>query len=140
MNAPIDQRYNAPHERYWRNDRGREEHHAIIIEHRPPQIVAHDRYALAWQRNYRPRYAWHHFRPEGCWAAQWGITGWDMVSGVTCEAANEQTGELFPVTANRVFAWNNAAVDSVLDQALDECAAAAGAQICVPAQPACSFY
>ena len=141
MNAPVDARNNAPHERYWRNEHtGRDERHAIVFEHRAPQIVAHDRWARAWHRDYRPHHAWRHFYPEGGWAALWGISAWNMVSGVTCEAANEQTGELYPVTANRVFSWNDAAVNSVLEQALDECAAAAGADVCVPAQPACSFY
>jgi hypothetical protein len=141
MNVPVDARHNSPHQRYWHNERTRrDEPHAIVYEHRAPQVIAHDRFARTWHRGYRPRYAWRHFYPAGGWAPLWGISAWNMVSGVTCEAANEQTGELFPVTANGVAGWNNAAVDSVLDQALDECAAYAGAGVCVPAQPACSFY
>ena len=140
MNAPVDMHHNAPHATYWHNGRtGRDERHSIVYEHRAPQVIAHDRYAHEWRRNYRPEHEWRHFYPVGGWIGLWGIGNWNTVSAVTCEAADERTGELYPVTANAVNGWNDTAVNSVLEQALDECAAAAGADVCVPVQPACTF-
>ena len=125
--------------RYYHNDReGRYERHHQVYEYRHPRVIAHDRYARPWRNEYRAAHEWNHFHPRYGWAASWGIGSWNMVSSVTCEAANEETGELFPVTANNA-GWSDAQVNLVLDQALDECAAASGANVCVPATPACSF-
>ncbi|MGE5184388.1 MAG: hypothetical protein ACM31C_20100 [Acidobacteriota bacterium] len=131
---------NAPREVYWRHDpSGRYAHHPIVVERRAPRVIARDRYARQWHRGFRSRHDWHEFHPSAGWIGLWGIESFARVSTVTCEAASSQTGELYPVQAHRTGRWTNAQVDSVLDQALDECAQAAGEDVCVPAQPACSY-
>jgi hypothetical protein len=133
-NAPIQQRS-------WHNQRtGRDERHAIIYDHRERGAIVRDRFARNWHRGYRAERGWRHFYPIGGWFSVWGIHNWGVVSDVTCEAADEQTGELYPVTANGFGGWSDANVDSVLAQALDECAANAGPGRCVPVQPACSYH
>ncbi len=130
----------APHDVYWRHDRaGRYGRHPIVVERRDPQVIVRDRYARDWHRGFRARHNWRPFHPAGGWIGLWGIESFASVSTVVCEAANSQTGELYPVRANSSNGWSDAQVDSVLDQALDECSQAAGADVCVPAQPACSY-
>jgi hypothetical protein len=126
------------HRVYWQNERTNR--HPIVYDHRGPDVIRGDRYVHDWHRGYRAAHDWGHFYPYGGWGAMWGINSYAVVSGVTCEAADEQTGELYPVTANSVTGWSDAAVNSVLGQALDECAAYAGPDACVPAQPACSYH
>jgi len=59
---------------------------------------------------------------------------------VTCEAANEETGELFPVSEDRdERPWDDDTVNAVLDQALDDCAQEGAEGACVPATPSCTF-
>ncbi len=127
--------------RYYHNEHShRYERHGQVYEYRSPGVIARDPYAHAWQHGYRPHHDWEHFHAgRGGWFSLWGIPSWNVVSTVTCEAANEQTGELYPVTATNVGGWNDAQVNSVLDQALDECAAEAGDQVCAPATPSCSY-
>jgi len=116
-------------------------HHTIVLEDRRPSVIAHDPYAHAYARTYHPRHHWAHFHPRGHWFATWGINSWEPVSNVTCEAANEYTGELYPVTASRrAGEWDDASINAMLDQALDECARDAGAGRCVPvSQQACTY-
>lgn len=69
-----------------------------------------------------------------------GISNWDNVGTVTCEAANETTGETYPVSEDRdQRAWDDDTVNTILDQALDDCMAEAGSAQCTAATPACSF-
>ncbi len=126
------------HRAYWQT--GHLSHHSVVYDHRGPYAISHDRFVRPWYRGYRARYNWAHFYPRVGWPALWGIDTFSVVSGVTCEAANSVTGALYPVSASGVGAWNNVTVDSVLGQALDECAANAGPGVCVPAQPACTYY
>jgi hypothetical protein len=92
-------------------------------------------------RGYHSPHNWGHFHyARGGWWHAWGITTWDTVGAVTCEAANEATGELYPVTMDRDdTGWDDDTVNSVLDQALDDCMAEAGTAQCTPATPSCSF-
>lgn len=113
--------------------------HAIVYERRAPDVIVHDRYARQWHHGFRARHNWREYHPAGGWLGLMGIETFSVVSSVTCEAANEQTGELYPVTAQGTRDWSDAQVNSVLDQALEQCAAAAGANVCVPAQPPCSY-
>ncbi len=141
-NQPIHQTQNPPHQVIFHNARtGREERHAVIVEHRPPHIIDRDPRIRISRRGYRSPRHWEHFHPvAGGWLRLWGISAWDAVGTVTCEAANETTGELFPVSMDRdQIGWGDEAVDSVLDQALDDCAAEAGEAVCVPVTPACTF-
>jgi hypothetical protein len=117
------------------------ERHATIYERRQPAIIARDSHAHAYARDYHVRNNWAPYHVQrGGWFGVFGIRSWAPVQTVTCEAANEQTGELYPVTANRAsVGWNDGAVNGVLDQALDECAADAGANVCVAASPACTY-
>ena len=131
-----------------RHDHGRRtigtmEHgrHGLVYERRAPEAIARDPYVHRYAREYHPVHRWNHLHPYGRagWLGVFGIRSWDRVSTITCEAANQATGELYPVTAQRAGVWNDPTVDNVLAQALDECAADAGANECVPVQPACSY-
>ena len=112
-----------------------------MYERRAPALIAHDPYIHTYARDYHPRHRWNRYRPYGRrgWLGVLGVRSWDRVDTVTCEAANVATGELYPVTAQHEGTWNDPVVDSVLAQALDECAADAGPNQCVPVQPACSY-
>ncbi len=141
MSEPVHAQHNPPHQRVYVNARtGREERHGVVYEHRPPAVVEHDRYAHGWNRGYHPHYEWRHFYPTGGWYSFWGIQSYDTVGTVTCEAADEATGALYPVTAPRdAYGWNDESIDGVLGQALDECAAEVGPDRCVAATPPCTF-
>jgi hypothetical protein len=138
---PVNAKTNPPHQQVYRNARtGQDERHTVVVEHRPPTVVARDHYAHAFTPGYHARNGWQHFYPDGGWLSTWGVANWSDVGTVTCEAANETTGALYPVTApHEASAWADATVDEVLDQALDECAADAGVGACAPATPSCSF-
>jgi hypothetical protein len=112
-----------------------------IFERRAPAIIARDPQAHTYARDYHVRHNWATYHASrGGWFGVFGIRTWAPVHAVTCEAANAQTGELYPVTANRAsVGWSDAAINGVLDQALDECAADAGANVCVAASPACTY-
>lgn len=133
---------NPPHQVIIHNPRsGRDERHQVIVDHRPGHIIDRDPHLRVIRRGYRPLHNWEHWhRAVGGWWAVWGITAWDEVGTVTCEAANEATGELYPVSEDRDdVAWDDAAVNTVLDQALDDCIQDAGTNTCVPTTPACTF-
>ena len=116
------------------------ERRGIIYERRPTAVIRRDPYIVRWDVGYRPRHTWYYYHPTSGWSVTWGLRSWTPVSTVTCEAANEMTGELYPVVADRgTLAWNDQTVDSVLDQALDACAFDAGPDICVPVEPACTY-
>lgn len=112
---------------------------AIVFERRQPWAVARDPHARVHVRGYRPHYAWGAFHPNGGWFSAWRVNRWSAISTVTCEAANVQTGELYPVVSHDVRGWNDANVNAMLDQALDECAMDAGEQACVPTSPPCTI-
>ena len=137
---PVNARTNPAHQQVYRNaSTGHDERHAVVMEHRPAAVVARDQHAHAFTPGYHARHNWRHFYPQS-WLSLWGLGSWGAVTTVTCEAADETTGALYPVTAPReASGWNDADVDAVLDQALDECAADTNAQQCVPATPSCSF-
>jgi len=119
----------------------KDENHAVVVDHRPGHVIDHDPRLRIVHRGYRPAHDWGRFhRPHGGWWHVWGITAWDTVGTVTCEAANESTGELFPVSEDRDgTAWDDDTVNAVLDQALDDCMAEAGGAVCGPATPSCTF-
>ncbi len=116
-----------------------DQRHAIVYERREPQVIERDRFNHRWHRGFHARHDWNEYHPTAGWLGLLGIQTFSVVSSVTCEAANTQTGELFPVTARGQRDWTDRQVDSVLDQALDECAQSAGPDVCVPAQPPCSY-
>jgi hypothetical protein len=138
---PVNAKTNPARQQVYRNAKtGHEETHAVVLDHRAPTVIAHDRYAQAFTPGYRTRHDWGQFRPQAGWLSSWGVTTWGSVGSVTCEAANETTAALYPVTASRAASgWSDTGVDAVLDQALDECAAETNAQQCAPATPSCSF-
>jgi hypothetical protein len=113
----------------------------IVYERRAPAVIVHDPYIHTYARDYQPRHRWNQYHPYGHrgWLGVFGVRSWDRVSTVTCEAANRATGELYPVTASHDGSFTDPIVNSVLAQALDECAAEAGAHACVPVEPACSY-
>jgi hypothetical protein len=119
----------------------KDEHHAVIIEHRPAHVIDHDPRIRIVARGYKPQHDWVRFhRAHGAWFKLWGVGTWDTVGTVTCEAANEATGELYPVSQDRDSrAWDDDSVNTILDQALDDCNADSGGAMCGPVTPACSF-
>lgn len=138
---PVHPTNNPPHQVIYHNAKtNKDENHVVIVDHRPGHVIDHDPHIRVIRRGYHSPHSWEHFHmARGGWWHVWGITAWDSVGTVTCEAANETTGELYPVSEDRdEAAWDDAMVNSVLDQALDDCMAEAGA-VCVPATPACTF-
>jgi hypothetical protein len=137
-----DPKTNPPHEVIVHDPKtNKDEHHTVITDHRPWHVIDHDPRLRVVVRGYHPVHDWGRFHyANGGWWHLWGITAWDTVGTVTCEAANETTGALYPVSEDRdATGWDDGTVNAVLDQALDDCfAEAAGAQ-CGPITPACSF-
>ncbi len=133
---------NPPHEVIIHDAKAnRDEHHAVVIEHRPPHVIDRDPRLRVVVRGYKPVHEWSRFhRAHGAWWKLWGITAWDTVGTVTCEAANEANGELYPVSQDRdARGWDDDTVNVLLDQALDDCYAEANGAMCGPVTPACSF-
>jgi hypothetical protein len=133
---------NPPHQVAYHNERtGRDEYHAVVVEHRPAHVIDRDPHLRIARRGYHPVHDWEYFHPaRGAWWRLWGIAAWDTVGTVTCEAANETNGELYPVSQDRdANGWDDGTVNAILDQALDDCAQEAGANVCVPATPSCTF-
>jgi hypothetical protein len=119
----------------------RDEHHTVIVEHRPAYVIDRDPHIRIVERGYRPQHDWARFhRPHNAWFSLWGIASFDSVGTVTCEAVNESTGALYPVSEDRDSSgWDDNSVNSILDQALDDCYVDAGGAMCGPVTPACSF-
>jgi len=134
---PMHVKENPPHTVIIHNDVSkRDEKHAVVVDHRPAHVIDHDPHLRVIVRGYHSPRNWVRFhRPHGGWWKVWGITAWDAVGTVTCEAVNETSGETFPVSMDRdVRGWDDDSVNAILDQALDDCFAEAGG-----ATPACSF-
>jgi hypothetical protein len=139
---PVHATNNPPHTVIIHNTiTNKDENHVVVVDHRPGHVVDHDPHLRVIHRGYRSPHNWAHFHvARGGWWHLWGINNWDNVGTVTCEAANEQTGELFPVSEDRdERAWDDDTVNSILDQALDDCFAEANGAQCSPATPSCSF-
>lgn len=132
---------------------GQDESHRVVVDHRPAPVISHDAHVRVMVRHadWHPVHNWDHFHPvilggyRYAWWGIWGIESWDTVGTVTCQASNENTGELYPVTMERDAAgWDDASVNNILDQALDDCMAEAtvpdgGVNPCIAATPACTF-
>jgi hypothetical protein len=119
----------------------RDEHHDVIVDHRPPQVIDRDPRLRVVVRGYHSSRDWTRFhRPRGGWWKLWGIAAWDTVGTVTCEAANEISGELFPVSMDRdARGWDDDSVNAILDQALDDCMTESDGGGCIAATPPCTF-
>jgi len=119
----------------------KDEHHVVITDHRPVHVIDRDPRLRVVVRGYHPAHDWGRFnRPHGGWFSMWGITEWNTVGTVTCEAVNESTGGLYPVSQDRdARGWDDDTVNSILDAALDDCYAEANGAVCGPATPSCSF-
>ena len=141
-NQPVHPTNNPPHQVVIHNaTTNKDEHHPVIVDHRPGHVVARDPHLRVIRRGYHPVHNWNHYHvARGGWWRLWGISSWDTVGAVTCEAVNETSGETYPVTEDRdQTAWDDDTVNTILDQALDDCTAEAGAAPCTAATPACSF-
>ncbi len=139
---PRDPKTNPPHEVVIHDPKtNKDEHHTVVVDRRPTHVVDRDPHIRVVVRGYHPQHDWGRFhRAHGEWWSLWGITAWDTVGTVTCEATNETTGELFPVSEDRdAKGWDDDSVNTILDQALDDCYAEANGAQCGPATPACSF-
>jgi hypothetical protein len=141
-NAPMHPTNNKPHEVIVHNTvTNKDEHHVVVVDHRPAHVVSRDPHIRIVARGYHSPHNWGHWHvARGGWFRLWGINAWDTVGTVTCEAADETTGQLYPVTEDRdARGWDDDTVNSILDQALDDCMAEAGGAQCTPATPSCSF-
>jgi hypothetical protein len=139
---PAHPQNNPQHEVIVHNAQtNRDERHPVVFDHRPPHVVDRDPHLRVVARGYHPRQNWGRFHPApGAWFRTWGVAGWDSVGTVTCEAVNESTGALYPASQDRdARGWDDGAVDSILDAALDDCNDEAGGAQCGPATPSCSF-
>ena len=138
---PPHPQNNPPHQVVVHNPQtNRDEQHPVMNDHRPPHVIDRDPHLRVISRGYHPRQNWGRFHPvAGAWFHTWGISAWDGVGTVTCEAVNESTGALYPVSQDRdAQGWNDGGVNSVLDAALDDCNDEAGGAQCEPATPSCS--
>jgi len=139
---PMHATNNPPHQVIIHNAvTKKDESHPVIVERRPAHIIDHDPRLRIVHRGYHPLHNWGHFHEaRGGWWHMWGITAWDTVGTVTCEAANETTGEMYPVSEDRdANGWDDDTVNAVLDQALDDCQAESGSVACIPVSPSCTF-
>jgi hypothetical protein len=139
---PVHPQNNPAHEVIVHDPKtNRDEHHVVVFDHRPAHVIDRDPHLRVVARGYRPAHDWVRFhRPHGDWFRLWGIAAWDTVGTVTCEAVNEQTGGLYPVSEDRdARGWDDDSINSILDAALDDCYAEAGGAQCSPATPSCSF-
>ncbi|HEY3806624.1 MAG TPA: hypothetical protein VGL61_28660 [Kofleriaceae bacterium] len=120
---------------------GKDEHHAVYVDHRPPHVIDRDPHLRVVARGYHPTHDWARFHvARGGWFHLWGIGDWNTVGTVTCEAVNESTGGLYPVSEDRDSrGWDDDSVNSILDAALDDCYGEANGAVCGPATPSCSF-
>ncbi|HUJ59858.1 MAG TPA: hypothetical protein VLX92_15245 [Kofleriaceae bacterium] len=134
---------NAPHEVIVHDPKTKkDEHHQVIIDRRPSHVIDQDPHLRVIVRGYKPGHDWTRFhRAHGAWWKAWGITSWADVGTVTCEAANETSGALYPVSEDRdARGWDDATVNTILDQALDDCMAeAAPGEECGPVVTPCTF-
>jgi hypothetical protein len=131
------QYHQAPRPAYTRNP-GYRGH--IRFDPRPSYVIRNDPRFHVTVRGYHPRHSWGRYHmSRGRWLNTWGIASWNSVSTVTCEAVNQDTGQMYPVSMDRdQIGWSGNAINSVLDQALDDCYADGGGAACLPAQPACT--
>jgi hypothetical protein len=138
---PMHVKNNPPHQVIYHNAKtNKDEQHAVVVDHRPAHVVDRDPRLRVVVRGYKPTHDWARFHVASGWFHRWGITAWDDVGTVTCEAVNESNGELFPVSEDRdARVWDDGAVNTILDQALDDCYAEANGATCGPATPSCSF-
>jgi hypothetical protein len=139
---PMHVKNNPPHQVIYHNAvTKKDEQHAVVVDHRPSHVIDRDPHLRVVVRGYHPTHDWARFHiASGGWFQRWGITAWDEVGTVTCEAVNESNGELYPVSEDRDSrAWDDGTVNTILDQALDDCFASSGGSQCGPATPSCSF-
>ena len=128
--------HRTPHPAYTRNPGF---HGHLRFDPRPGYVIRNDPRFHVTVRGYHPRHSWGRYHmSRGRWLGTWGISSWNDVSSVTCEAINQDTGQMYPVSMDRdQIGWSGYAVNSVLDQALDDCYADGGGAACAPVQPAC---
>jgi hypothetical protein len=114
--------------------------HGYHSDRRSYDDVRRDPHFREGRHDYRPHRAWHHYHlSRGAWFRTWGIASWHEVGTITCEAVNQDTGQMYPVSADRaVDGWSTSGVNLILDQALDNCYADGGGAACVPIQPPCT--
>jgi len=129
--------HHAPRPAYTRTPPGF--HGYIRFDPRPAYVIRNDPRFHVTVRGYHPRHSWGRYHlSRGRWLNTWGVSTWADVSSVTCEAINQDTGQMYPVSMDRdEIGWSGNAVNAVLDQALDDCYADGGGAACAPAQPAC---
>jgi hypothetical protein len=147
--ASASARADRDHDR----DRGRDHHAERYRRPRPAytrtpvrvyrfdpraQIHADPRFHVAI-RGYHPHHRWVRYHwPRARWFTTWGVRSWNDVSIITCEAIDRDTGRRYPISADRrTLGWSDAAVNTMVDQALDECYADGGGAACVPVTPPC---
>lgn len=139
---PMHVKNNPPQQVIYHDAKtNKDEHHAVVVDNRPAHVIDRDPHLRVVVRGYKPKHDWARFhRASGGWWHAWGITNWDTVGTVTCEATNESNGELYPVSQDRDSrAWDDDTVNAILDQALDDCYAEANGAMCGPVTPACTF-
>ncbi len=142
-------RYRGDHDRYRGDhdrDRGRfmrnpREHGRYRFDPRPQYVIRNDPHFSFYVHGYRPHHAWRRYHlTRGGWLGTWGVASWRDVGTITCEAVNQDTGQMYPVSADRDdFGWSAGGVNLMLDQALDSCYADGGGAACTPMTPACTI-
>lgn len=105
------------------------EHRQIFHEQRGLGDIRRDPHMVRFSHvGWAPRYHWDHWYRD--WGVFWRVSNWGDIRNVTCEAVDQATGALFPVTESRTEAWvwDVNTVNLVAARALDECAAETGDQ------------
>lgn len=102
-------------------------HTQVFVDRRTHAEIRRDPHVVVFNHvGYRPAHAWNHWYRD--WGVYWRVNDWAEIRTVTCEAVNNQTEQLYPVTETRAdsWVWNSTIVNDVAGRALDECAAEAG--------------
>lgn len=112
----------------------------VRFDPRPAYVVHNDPHYRVVVRGYHPHHAWGRYHlSRGGWFHTWGVASWNDVGTVTCEAVNQDTGQMYPVSEERDdIGWNNGTVNALLDRALDECYQDGGGAACAPVTPSCT--
>jgi len=98
-------------------------HHQVFHESRSLGDIRRDPHIVQFDHvGWRPVGHWDNWYRSD-WAVFWRVTDWNSIRSVTCEAVNNDTSELYPVTEVRAdsWFWNSNLVNNVAARALDEC-------------------
>ena len=139
------------HDRGYDRDRGYEHHGSRpafardprdhrFHEYRDHDAIRNDPHFRIGAWNYRARHGWGRYHMSGgAWLRTFGIRSYWGITEMTCEAVNQDTGQTYPVSAERgAYGFGKNIANVLLDQSLDNCYADGGGAACAPVAPPCT--